>query len=289
MQPLVDGDILLYEIGFAAETGWKAIKEWKKGDDPIDPPPFEYVAELLDNRIKGICVVVGATTDPILYFTGKDNFREGIAKKKKYKDNRSESSRPFHYYNIKVYCQSKYDCIVVEGMEADDALCIKQVMQDDDYITRFVSGKEEGEQTIICSRDKDLRQCPGWHFGWELGNQPQFGPYLVDELGWIKLSDDRKKVRGVGSKFFHAQMLMGDAVDNIPGLPNCGPVATFNLINPCTSTLECEQAVVGAYKGVYEDSWKDELLEQAMLVWMVRELDEEGKPIMYKLIGDYNV
>jgi len=280
MQPLIDGDILRYEIGFAADTGWKALKEWKKGDDPIDPPPFDYVAELLRNRIQGICVVVGATAPPIIYFTGKGNFREGIAKKKKYKDNRSASVKPFHYYNIQSYCQLQYECIIVDGMEADDALCIEQSQHP-------ISSELIDSMTIVCSRDKDLRSCPGWHFGWELGNQPQFGPYLVDELGWLKISDDRKKVRGVGYKFFAAQMLMGDSTDNIPGLPSYGPVAAFELINPCTSILECEKAIVEAYKKVYEDEWKDEFMEQAMLVWMVRELDDEGKPIMYKLMGEY--
>jgi 5'-3' exonuclease len=145
--------------------------------------------------------------------------------------------------------------------------------------------------TIICSRDKDLRQCPGWHFGWELGAQPQFGPEFVDELGYINLSEDRKKVKGCGYKFFAAQMLIGDAVDNIPGLPNYGPVAAFDLINPCTSILECEQSIVRAYKQVYHipntSNWWDEFHEQAMLLWMVRGLDKEGKPIMFKLIGDY--
>lgn len=90
----------------------------------------------------------------------------------------------------------------------------------------------DDHRTIIRTRDKDLRQCPGWHFGWELYNQPQFGPYLVDELGWIKLSDDRKKIRGVGYKFFASQMITGDHVDNISGLSKAGPVAAFELIDP---------------------------------------------------------
>ena len=288
MIPLIDGDILQYEIGFAAETGWKSIKEWKKGDDPIDPPPFDYVMEILDSRIKEIEIVVESTHTPIIYLTGKNNFREGIAKKKEYKGNRKEASKPFHYSNIKAYLLSKYNTVVVDGMEADDALCIKQLGVERSYHNMLLSGKEEGcQRTIICSRDKDLRQCPGWHFGWELANQPQFGPYLVDELGWIKLSDDRKKVRGVGYKFFAAQMLMGDPVDNIPGLPNSGPMAAFELIEPCTSLGGCEKSIVEAYKKVYEDSWFNEFMEQAMLVWMVRELDSIGNPIMYKLIGEY--
>jgi hypothetical protein len=275
MKPLIDADILRYEIGFASETGWRAIKEWKEGDPALDPPPFDYVAELLDNRISEICAVVNATEPPTLFLTGKGNFREGIAQKKQYKGNRLNLVKPFHYNNISVYLKGKYDVVVTDGIEADDLLCIEQTK-------RLVS-----KDTIICSRDKDLRQCPGWHFGWELGNQPQFGPEWVDEIGYLSLSENKKKLKGVGAKYFYAQLLMGDATDNIPGLPSTGPVAAFKMLDLCATIPDCEKAVVEAYKRVYEGSWKTELLEQAMLVWMVRSFDEEDKPIMFKLMEEY--
>ena len=108
MIPLIDADILLYEIGFGCVTGWKAIKEWKEGDAPLDPPPWDYVAELVDNRIADICGKVMATKPPKLYLTGKGNFREAIAKKAKYKGNRI-AEKPFHYENIKAYLINKYE------------------------------------------------------------------------------------------------------------------------------------------------------------------------------------
>ncbi len=270
MQPLVDGDILVYEIGWAAEVGWKSKIEWKEGD-PVSPPPFDYVAELLDNRIAEICGCVMATQPPILYLTGKGNFREAIAKRKPYKGTRKEEGKPWHYANIWAYLQVKWSAIIVEGMEADDAMCIEQT-----------TALKEGRDTVICTRDKDLRQCDGWTFSWELGNQPQFGPTFVEGYGNISLSDDNKKLRGVGEKFFYAQLIMGDPVDNIPGLPKHGPKAAFDVVGNTQTREEGFKAVLEAYRAIYGDLAEAELLEQGQLLWMVRELDEEGKAVMWK-------
>ena len=274
MQPLIDGDVLIYEIGFASETGWAATIQWN-GEGKCPPPPFNYVAELLDNRIAEICGKVMATMPPILYLTGEGNFREKVAKRKVYKGNRDQSGKPWHYHNLLSYMKVAYNTIVVEGMEADDALCIEQC-----------KAIKDGRETIICTRDKDLRQCTGWTFSWELGNQPQFGPEFVEGFGYISLSGDNKKLRGVGDKFFYAQLIMGDPVDNIPGLPKHGPKAAFDILSNTQTRAEAEKAVVEAYRAFYGELWEQEMLEQAQLLWMVRELDEEGKPLMWKFLDD---
>lgn len=273
LKPLVDGDILVYEIGFACVTGWKAMKgeDW---DVQSSPPPFDYVAELLENRIADICGQVMATEPPTIYLTGEGNFRESIAQKKGYKANRKDVPKPFHYANIRAYMQGRWDTIIIHGMEADDAMCIEQCKH---------LGENRFYTTIICSRDKDLRQCPGMHFGWELGNQPQFGPELVSGYGYLKLSKDKKTLKGVGEKFFYAQLIMGDPTDNIPGIPKSGAIAAFKLLDGTQTSEEGFKAVVGAYRGFYGESWRAELLEQGQLLWMVRELDQEGNPIMWKL------
>lgn len=283
MIPLVDADVLRYEIGFAAEVGWKAVKGWKEGDPALDPPPFDYVAELLDGRIQEICRCVGATAEPMLFLTGTGNFREKIAKKKPYKGNREGLKKPWHYSNLTAYMKGHYNAIVVDGMEADDAICI--------YQTRNLFDEElpyEWPYTIICTRDKDLRQCPGWHFGWELGHQPQFGPLFVDpdSVGHIDLVKDGKEIKGYGSKFFYSQLIVGDNVDNIPGLPRKGTKEAFKLLGHINTLPELEKAVIEAYRGVYGDNWREEMREQAQLLWMIRELDEENNPVMWKFLDE---
>jgi hypothetical protein len=258
MQPLIDADVLVYEVGFGAETGWK-----KEGRD--EPPPFDYVADMVDNRINNICAIVNATKPPILFLTGQGNFRFDIAKRQPYKDR--PGNKPFHYKNIKAYIQSKYETRVSEGMEADDLLAIEQTSR-------------PGE-TIICTRDKDLRSVPGWHYGWELGNQPQYGPLLVDEFGSLRLSRDRKSLKGEGILFFYAQCLTGDSVDTVLGLPNTGPVKAYNILEGSKTPKEALQRVYGAYRAVYGPFAYRELLEQGRLLWMTRKLKPDGTPYLW--------
>lgn len=271
-KPLIDGDILLYELGYCGEyideDGEKQIREW------------EFVRELTDLKVTEICESVFNTEEPTLYFTGHEsiirvwnnvrrdsrrdylpNFRLGIASKKGYKAQR-HNEKPFHYYNILAYLLSKHDAKLAIGIEADDLLAIDQT-----------------ENTIICSRDKDLRQVGGWHYSWPCGRQAAFGPELVNNLGYLKINSN--KLMGVGLKFFYAQCLMGDPVDNIPGLPKYGPVKTFNLLNNCETEVELFEVVQTCYKIVYGEEWSEHLLEQARLVWMVRSVNEDGSPVMY--------
>ena len=272
MQALIDADVIRYEIGFAAETGWRALK----GEDVQDPPPFNYVEELLVNRINQIQAAVFSTQPPILYLTSGSNFRDEIAKKKAYKGNRKELHKPWHFKNISSYLKCMYDTRLIIGMEADDAMCIEQ------------TARLDKRDTVICTRDKDLRQCEGFHYGWELGNQPEFILKWVDEIGSLSFEPAKKKLKGVGSKWLFSQILMGDPVDNIPGLPKFGPAKAYKLLNELGTYEALEGAVVEAYRAVYGDSWREELLEQAYLVYMIRELDEEGNPVMFKLRGDYD-
>jgi hypothetical protein len=273
MQPLIDGDVLLYEIGFCGEyldpeTGELLIREW------------DFVQELLDAKIKLICEEVDATEAPIIFITGKrlnrelvnrsliyrdeepveflPNFRDAVATVKPYKGTR-KSEKPFHFDNITAYLLGNYRCHLSNGLEADDLLCIHQYGRTD---------------TIICSRDKDVRQCPGWHYSWECGAQPSFGPTLVDNKGAIW--KDRDKVRGVGTKFFFYQMLVGDSVDNIPGCPKVGPVKAYALLADLTTRDEHERAVISAYLNCYPDNYIEMIEEQSKLLWMIREYNEDG-------------
>jgi isopentenyl phosphate kinase len=144
MQPLIDADILLYEIGFACQ---------QKVADGVILKPVEEVNELMDTRIKEICAAVYATESPMLFITGKGNFRHAAATSREYKGNRKQL-KPFYYYYLKKYLQAQWNAIIVDGMEADDALCIEQ--------TKRLAHRD----TIICSRDKDLKQCPVYHYTW---------------------------------------------------------------------------------------------------------------------------
>lgn len=252
------------------------------------------MAGYLDRKIELICKEVDATEPPTLYLTSDDfvikqlnrtrkleglepliykpNFREKLAVTKEYKGTR-KSLKPFHYNNLLAYMLANYDCNVANGIEADDAMCIEQT-----------KGLQDGYETIICSRDKDLRQSLGWHFSWECGKQGSIGPIKVEDYGWLeKRSND--KVLGFGDCFFYYQMLVGDSVDAIPGLPSYGTVTAYNLLCSDTSptdSLGAYELVKGQYQSVYGDDWEVHFNEMSGLLWMIRELDDEGRPILYK-------
>jgi hypothetical protein len=253
--PLIDADILRYEVGFAAETGWKAITEDK---DAL--PPFSYVANMLEQRIEYIQDEIGTKETPILYLTEGRTFRYDLAVTKPYKGTR-KGDKPYHYDNLSIYMKGVLDAKVVTHIEADDALAI-------DHLAA-------GGSTIICSRDKDLRQVPGWFYSWELGRQPAFGPVEIRKEGSLELHQPGNKLRGTGLPFFCSQVLTGDAVDNIPGLPGCGPVRAHLLLEESQWPMD---VIDYEYKGK-----EDLLLEQGRLCWIVRRLHDDGTPVLWEI------
>lgn len=287
---LIDADILLYELGFSSQS--------KNEQGLIEAASWDWVEDLINKKISLITEEAGAT-QPLLFFTNTPrinkllnkgrkreerptkeyvpNFRDEVAKEKAYKAGR-KADKPFHFYNILVYLLANYPTAIHEdGLEADDFMCITQY-----------KSWQDGD-TVICSRDKDVRQCPGLHYSWEVGNQAAIGPLFVEPLGFLELQQklDKNgkkkppKLFGVGAKFFYAQMIMGDAVDNIGGVKNRGPVFADTLLKDTTSERECYELVAEKYVQAWGDSWKEKMREQANLLWMVRELDEEGKPILW--------
>ena len=263
MRALRDADLLVYEVAFGAEN---------RKEDIIYS--FESLIPRLEKKIADILDEVGATSHT-LYLTGKGNFREEIAVTKEYKGNRG--AKPYHHANVRAYLES-LGAVVVDGMEADDVMAIEQTS---DWI--MLRGSKDNEEqhskvctTVICSRDKDLRQVPGWHYGWEAHNQPEYAMKWTSELGHLELTDKRK-VKGDGLKFFYAQLIMGDKTDNIQGIEGKGDVFAYSLLEDCTDEQEMSMLV----RKAYDDDVL--VLEMGRLLWMTRELDKEGKPILWEI------
>lgn len=288
MQPLIDADILLYEIGFSCQ---------KKDNGLTIVKPWEDCQELFEKKIELICEDVKATKPPILYFTNTEfinkmlnkrrkwvgeeeraftpNFREAIAVSRGYKSGRKEE-KPAHFHNILMYAFDNYEVVVSEdGLEADDLMCIESTLRPD--------------EVIVCSRDKDLRQCPGNFFSWECGAQRAIGPLVISPIGFLELireNNDKGKPKapklfGVGAKWFYAQMLMGDSVDSIGGAKGSGPVGAYDLLHKLESERELYEAVKKVYQEKYKDGWLPYLQEQANLLYMIREI-RDGQPVLFQ-------
>lgn len=144
--PLLDGDILVYRLGFAAQQ-----------DEP------------LENVLHTVKVVIAGITDRFdakrteIFLTGKENFRDKIATLKAYKGNRLDKPKPQYYNEIRDYLIRVHGAVVVNFQEADDAIGIRQM--------------EERGKSVIVSIDKDLDMIPGWHYKFTNGDL-----YYVDKL-----------------------------------------------------------------------------------------------------------
>lgn len=292
MKALIDSDVLRYEIGFSGQSLDKDTGE-------LIIMGFDRVAEMFDQKVKEIEAEVWATEPSVLYITNdrrlhkrvnkerkkkgleeleyQPNFRDAIATEKVYKGTR-KNEKPFHYDNLTAYILSKPNVKVAVGMEADDLMSIDQ----------WSRLKEGYLDTVICSRDKDLRITPGYHFGWACGKQAQFGPRRVTEMGEIFLKGPSKIV-GTGLKFFYSQVVTGDTVDNVPGLPGGGPAMAHKNLAECSSEEELFNATAALYQKKFGDEWHSKMNEQCQLLWMVRELDEEGNPVHYVMFDKRGV
>lgn len=264
MRPLIDADVLRMEVGSVGqhvdEEGNIVMRSW------------DFVEQLLDGKIHEICELTWSDEPPVLFLTScprthkilhrkgnvefQPNFREDVAVTKPYKGTR-KGDKPLHYDNITAYMINCFKCIVAEGCEADDLLAYEQ--------TKALA---RGEETIICTRDKDLRMVQGHQFGWACGKQEAYGPRVVSVEE--------------GLKTFCMQMLTGDTVDNIPGVPRIGPKKAADILEGKETYEEMLKAVREAYRAFYGDAWADHMTEQGKLLWMCTEF-AEGKPVQWKL------
>lgn len=234
MYALIDLDILCYEMGSAK-------------DDEGFPLKWPLVQSRVDERIWGILDSVEAEGWQG-YLTGKENFREKIATIQPYKGHRNRGERPFWYSAIYSYLSRDRGAIVVDRMEADDALAIRANLDPD--------------SVIICSRDKDLLMVPGWHYQWPSWKQEEQHPFFVTELE--------------GLRFFYTQLLIGDSADNILGLYGVGKKsASVKRVQEAETELQMFEEVKEQYRLRFGSYWDMFMCETGRLLWMKRTLEDD--------------
>ena len=117
-------------------------------------------------------------------------------------------------------------------IEADDSMAIEQ-------------GKmiKAGRLSKIMTKDKDLDMIDGVHIHYD--TYEEWTNYGFGRI-WMDDSGSQKKLRGQGTAFFWAQLLMGDKADDIPGLPQLAP-EILNDIKP-TAAITKARATLGNAK-----------------------------------------
>jgi len=146
---LIDGDILVYRIGFASENETESIALARCSEFLEDMLLFNNF-----NEYQG-------------YLTGKKNFRNEVAITAPYKGNR-KAPKPKHYQILRDYMQKAWGFVMIEDQEADDAIGI-------------AAYEHQAGEYCICSIDKDLDMLRGDHF-----NFVKHEFYFIEEEQGIK-------------------------------------------------------------------------------------------------------
>ena len=255
---VIDGDQAVYAAGFSCK------------DEPIS-----HACQMIKKGLQKILNDTGCE-DYELFISGKGNFREEVAVTQGYKANRT-ADKPLHYEGIRKYMKDVWGAQEVDGMEVDDKVSI---LLYNDFI------ETGGNTVILSSPDKDLLNTAGMHYN------PR-----TRKKQWVT---PRQAYR----HFFY-QMLTGDSVDNIKGLPHgaeqmielygcpkaclkgIGPASAKAIANSEAGNDDLELEVYRSYCmwGKSEDLDSTEVLEymteQGQLLWMIREVDDLGDPVMW--------
>jgi DNA polymerase-1 len=147
--------------------------------------------------------------------------------------------------------------------EATAAFCVPSIelagWEADDLIAAYaVAAGDAGGQVTIVSSDKDLMQLirPGVEMLDPIKQKPIGPPEVMEKFG---VTPD---------KMVEVQALIGDSVDNVPGVPGIGPKGAAQLINEY-GDLETVLAAAPAMKA---SKRRDMLIEHAERARLSREL-----------------
>lgn len=244
---LVDGDMVVYGAGFAADGSAKKAYLERHGsmdgfDIQLHHEPVENCLHIAKQQLNGI-LNAAQVDDKVIYLSHPVNYRESIFPE--YKANRDPNAKPFWYEELKDYLFEYHGAVYSqEGDEADDALGIAQM-----------DSLAQDRETVLCSADKDLDMIPGLHYNWSKTRAGE---------GVFEMSDPECL------RIFYTQMLTGDRTDNIPGMyQRLGLKATGSFKAPLetmTSAREMYEYVLKVY-----DKDEDFVLLNGQLLWIKRD------------------
>jgi hypothetical protein len=207
-------------------------------------------------------------TDNIeIYISGVDNFRDFLplpkhidpAKSGRYKGLRDPEAKPLLLADVKEYLIQYWNAQVVDGIEADDKLCM-----------RVYEGYQARQGKVIgLTQDKDRLGNVGYWYDHLNDDDGKGVPQLIEGLGklWLDTSKKTPKYTGYGRKWLYWQWGIGDPVDSYNPrdiatqlgikLKRFGEKTLFDLLEPLRSDKDCFQAIHDLYVSWYgKDKFK---------------------------------
>lgn len=242
----IDADSIVYAVGFACEDKETGMVS-----------PLNHVLHSVKVWVHGIIDKFPGSEYKLYLTDGPSNFRLELYPE--YKANRT-AGKPKLYHSIRDYLQEKWGAVVVEGMEADDAIAMALHMD---------------SEAICVSSDKDLLTVAGKHYN---PRKPEDGLFEQPPIE--------------AARSFYKQLLMGDLVDNIPGvgaiskelwekyeLPKRKGVGAKSA-DAILADAETEWEMFERVRECYSDD--ERMLLHGRLLHMTREVDEEGNPVLWE-------
>lgn len=219
---LIDGDMLVYRVGFACDEESEKIAIQTMGN---------YISEIISDLAEYY-------ENHQVYLTGSSNFRNEIAVSQPYKGSRP-SRKPVHKDLLREYMLDAWKAELSDNMEADDCIAMKST--------------ELEHKSIICSLDKDFLQIP---------------TKIYDYTKKIMKEVDERSA----TEWLYRQALMGDRVDNIPGVHGVGPKKAEKALQDWTTERELYERCLKLYEENELDA--DRLYESLQLLYLLRSADD---------------
>lgn len=205
--------------------------------------PLAQVLNTVKRQIENAIESIGAKTY-LGFIGGKEVplWRLERSQLKEYKGNRKEALSPIYKQAIIDYLVKYHGAIVVnDGKEADDHV--------------IIYAYQDPDNRVICGVDKDVDGNPVRNFNL---NNPDWGVRDGRKFGEILWDDKKKKVIGLGRKFFYYQVLYGDPVDNY--IAHChsdqewGAKTAFEWLRDAKTDEEALMVLKRAYRYLYPET-----------------------------------
>lgn len=257
---IIDMDPLVYRCGFAIEKHDKEL-------DVLHVEPVKHAYYNVNSMMRK-CFKRANCTNYVGYLTpsGRENFRFDVYPA--YKDNRKGAIKPVYYKELRHYLVNRWNGVITQGQEADDACSIAQCQAHPLGFDQTILN------TVTASFDKDFNNFPGWHYN-----------YLTDELYYVT---ELKALQN-----FYLQILTGDVSDGIPRIAKgWRQKNTELLVKEAKTEEELEMIIFNEISDikygrrnlteVEGSSIIDEITWRGQLVWLRRKEGELWVPKIKK-------
>lgn len=242
---LIDGDPI-------AHAASRVPKEYDEEGFARDE---ETVEANIDGAIHSIMTMIEDNHDLVIdeymiFISGKGNFRKVI--NPEYKANRKDTKYPPMLGYAIEYLNKSWYAFTSHGVEADDTIASTWRSIVDSPLFN-----EDNDTVIISSIDKDFKTLPCVFFD---------NFYTRNE---IVIVSEREAMR-----FFYTQLITGDTVDNIKGIPRKGIKAADKALEGIETKFGMRRKVYEMYQEKFRNKARREYTKNHMMLSLKQDISD---------------